>query len=796
MARKAEKAGEVARAYILYTEAAALDPATAIYALRAQALQTRAALQSKPVPKTPPPEAAAPAEPDVIVPPEPHFDSPTAKDYADARKPLPPKELKAAPGTKDLDFRGDAKTLFEQVAKAFGLDCIFDYDYQAGPAFRFQLSQADYRVALQALEATTSSFIVPLSEKVFLVAKDTPQKRRDLEPSVSITVPLPEPTTTQDFTALIAAVQQSLALEKVAWDTQKNTVVIRDRISKVTVAQQLFEQLLQPRGQMEFEVEFVEVSRHDMLHAGLGLPTSFPIVNLSDFLGNKGAIPTGISGLLLFGGGASIFGLGIADVHLIASMEKANANTLLHAEMRSVDGLPASLHVGDKYPILTAGYFGPQNFTSPGGGTVGGGAFGTGDGAVTFTVAANNTGATRTGSITIGGQALTVTQVSAASTSSGCTYALSESAKSVDAGSTTGTVDVTTDSVCAWTAQSLVTWITVTNGASGTGNGTVSFSIAANTAPTSRTGTLTVAGLTYTVTQAGSISGCSYTISLSSQSFTADGGTGTVVVTADAGCGWSATSPVPWIVIVAGPGGSGTGSVSFQLAPNFGADRSAILTIAGNFFVVRQTSAGTLGCSYTLTPTSVTAPADGMQGTVNVSTPFGCSWTAASNVPWITVTGGGTVSSGGNVVGAQNYVPPPQFTFEDLGFSLKLTPHIHGMQEVALDFEAEFKLLSGTALNGIPVVANRQVKSTVTLKQGEWAMVAGMMSSNEARTIAGLAGVANLPLVGRFLRENTNTKDEQEVLVMIKPRLLTLPASETVPRTVRVGPEERPFIPL
>ena len=52
--RKAEKAGEIARAYILYTQAAALEPARTIYALRAQALQSRAAMQAKSVPQKKP----------------------------------------------------------------------------------------------------------------------------------------------------------------------------------------------------------------------------------------------------------------------------------------------------------------------------------------------------------------------------------------------------------------------------------------------------------------------------------------------------------------------------------------------------------------------------------------------------------------------------------------------------------------------------------------------------------------------------------------------------------------------
>ena len=62
---------------------------------------------------------------------------------------------------------------------------------------------------------------------------------------------------------------------------------------------------------------------------------------------------------------------------------------------------------------------------------------------------------------------------------------------------------VTTTSGCAWTGVSNATWITVTSGGSGTGNGTVAYSVAANTSTSPRTGTLTIAGQTLTVTQSG-----------------------------------------------------------------------------------------------------------------------------------------------------------------------------------------------------------------------------------------------------------------------------------------------------
>ena len=161
----------------------------------------------------------------------------------EARKLLPPVELQAQSGRQDFDLHGDAKALFEKVAKSFGLDCLFDDDYQAGASFRFQMANSDYRDALHGLEAATGSFLVPLSKRVFLVVKDTPQKRTEREPTAAIELHLPEATNPQDFNAIVTAVQQAFAIEKVAFDTQNNSVILRDRVSKVIPARLMFEDL-------------------------------------------------------------------------------------------------------------------------------------------------------------------------------------------------------------------------------------------------------------------------------------------------------------------------------------------------------------------------------------------------------------------------------------------------------------------------------------------------------------------------------------------------------------------------
>jgi hypothetical protein len=226
--------------------------------------------------------------------------------------------------------------------------------------------------------------------------------------------------------------------------------------------------------------------------------------------------------------------------------------------------------------------------------TITAGAAGTGNGSVTFNAAAN-TGAARTGTLTIGGQTFTVTQPAAPPPPPACTYTIAPTSQAVDAAGGTGTVNVTTQATCAWTAVSNATWITVTSGATGTGNGAVAFSVAANTGA-ARTGTLTIGGQTFTVTQSAAPPPppppptCTYSISPAGQTVPALGGTGTVAVTTQATCAWTAVSNATWITVTSGAAGTGNGTVAFSVAVNTGAARTGTLTIAGQTFTVTQSA--------------------------------------------------------------------------------------------------------------------------------------------------------------------------------------------------------------
>jgi PKD repeat protein len=164
------------------------------------------------------------------------------------------------------------------------------------------------------------------------------------------------------------------------------------------------------------------------------------------------------------------------------------------------------------------------------------------------------------------------------------------------------------------------------------------------TSATSRTGTITVGGQTFTVNQAAAT--CSYTLSpVSTNNFNAAGGGASFTVTATAGCAWTATANVGWLHTSSS--GTGNGTVSYTVDANTSTStRTGTFTVAGQTFTVNQAAAA---CSYTLSPVSTNNfNAAGGGASFTVTATAGCAWTATANVGWLHTsssgTGNGTVS--------------------------------------------------------------------------------------------------------------------------------------------------------
>jgi all-beta uncharacterized protein/BACON domain-containing protein len=197
--------------------------------------------------------------------------------------------------------------------------------------------------------------------------------------------------------------------------------------------------------------------------------------------------------------------------------------------------------------------------------------------------AAPNAGDARTGTVSVAGATVAITQAAAP-----CTFSVVPLSQNAPVEGAAGSATVTVRPGCTWTAVSDVPWLAISSGAAGNGPGAVAFTIASNPGPP-RTGTLTIAGFTFTVSQA--TVPCAYAIAPRQQFLPFTGGTGATTIFTGPTCPWTAVSDVPWIVMLGATSGIGEGRAVFAIAPNVGAARTGTLTISGQVYTVYQDAA-------------------------------------------------------------------------------------------------------------------------------------------------------------------------------------------------------------
>jgi hypothetical protein len=125
-------------------------------------------------------------------------------------------------------------------------------------------------------------------------------------------------------------------------------------------------------------------------------------------------------------------------------------------------------------------------------------------------------------------------------------------------------------------------------------------------------------------------------LSSSSTGVGIDGGTVTITVTTGAGCAWSARTDAAWLTIQSGASGTGPGTISVAAGANADASaREATVTVAEQS--VKLTQPGRTPCTYVVAPGDVRVGSEGGAGTVTITAPSHCAWTASSDA-WIALS--------------------------------------------------------------------------------------------------------------------------------------------------------------
>ena len=350
-AEQAERAGDRFHAYLLYSQAAALDPSNAKFQERFNALAAAAAYSAAANQKTAEPDSEISVQSQLA----PGELSPA--EISALPEALPPPRLKPSASKATFDIRGKAQDIAERVAGAYGIKIAMESDYQAPPDFLFRTGELSRDEAFRALEAASNSLIIPLDDHTVLLTRDVPQRRADSEPVMALGIPIPERISAQEAQEIVTAVQQTLEIRRIQADPAKRMVYLRDIVGKAIAARQLFFALCRLRGQVAVEVELISIDKNSSLNIGLNLPTSTQIVNFGNWFNNVPSVGS-FTRFATFGAGKTLFGIGIADAAAFATLQRSSSQTLLHSEIVALDGQAGSLLVGDRYPIITNAYSG------------------------------------------------------------------------------------------------------------------------------------------------------------------------------------------------------------------------------------------------------------------------------------------------------------------------------------------------------------------------------------------------------------------------------------------------------
>jgi general secretion pathway protein D len=140
--------------------------------------------------------------------------------------------------------------------------------------------------------------------------------------------------------------------------------------------------------------------------------------------------------------------------------------------------------------------------------------------------------------------------------------------------------------------------------------------------------------------------------------------------------------------------------------------------------------------------------------------------------------------------GGINQQPFTSFVYQDVGVNIDITPRTHHDDEVSLTLKISVSNQSGTGFGGLPTFGNREVTTTIRLKDGETNMLAGLIRDDERTALSGTPGLSDLPLLGRLFASHHKETRQTDIILTLTPHIVrVLDLAEDDLRPFRLGRE-------
>ena len=272
-------------------------------------------------------------------------------------------------------------------------------------------------------------------------------------------------------------------------------------------------------------------------------------------------------------------------------------------------------------------------------------ASGAGNGNIVYSASPNSTLYNRTGTITVTpDKASGMTAKTHTVTQPAAVAALSLSGYEFVAAGESCAVEVSVADIVEWGVNESLDWLTVNGSTSRTGPGVVTLQASANNTIYPRSGTVTIARKTFTVTQKAR----GVEVEYDSKLFGTDGGVESISIHPDGNSSWTAVASDPtWITIFQGDSGTGDGEIMYIISPYVGdgSVRTGWITVGDKKIYITQRA-----YDLSISPNGKKATGNNGAGEIGVSASIGDVWNAIVTEPWITIVDGYDSGTGSGTV--------------------------------------------------------------------------------------------------------------------------------------------------
>ncbi len=141
--------------------------------------------------------------------------------------------------------------------------------------------------------------------------------------------------------------------------------------------------------------------------------------------------------------------------------------------------------------------------------------------------------------------------------------------------------------------------------------------------------------------------------------------------------------------------------------------------------------------------------------------------------------------------------PITSFNYENIGVNIDITPRTHHDADVTLQLNISVTSISGTGFGNLPTFGNREIKNQIRLRDGETSMLAGLIRDDERRSLDGIPGLSDLPLVGKMFAHSSKTANQTDIVLTLTPHIVrVLDLTEADLRPFRVSRDSQTPAPV